>query len=263
MLTRAPARPASTSRSSDEGGRPVRQLRRREVVGVWAAAALPMAALAWLVAPAVADGGGAALGRALIVCLTLGLAWQFVLVVALVAHEQRTLRWPAVRRALWLTSPTSPRTGRTGGRTWLVLVPLVVALAAVQLLPALPAAEGRDLGAFLETAGGEALFAGSWGWFLLAVTMFVLNTVLGEELLFRGFLLPRMSGAFGDRDWLANGVLFAVYHLHVPWAIPVALLDTALVAYPSRRYRSALIGISVHSAQSVVLTLLLLTLVLR
>jgi membrane protease YdiL (CAAX protease family) len=181
----------------------------------------------------------------------------------LVVREQRTARWQPVRRALWLQAPTSPRSGRVGGRTWLVLVPLVVGLAAVQLLPTLPAVAGRDLGAFLETDAGQDLFAGSWAWFGLAVGMFVLNTVLGEELLFRGFLLPRMAGAFGERDWLANGLLFAGYHLHVPWAIPVALLDTALVAYPSRRCRSALIGICVHSAQSVVLTLLLLSLVLR
>ena len=243
-------------------GRPPRQLTRRGVLAVWAAAALPMAALAWVVAPAVAGGGSTGLTRALLVCLTAGLAWQLVLVVVLVAREQRTLRWSAVRRALWLVPPTSPRSGRTGGRTWLVLVPLVVALAAVQLVPALPAVQGRDLGAVLETDAGQELF-GAWSWFALAVTMFVLNTVLGEELLFRGFLLPRMAGAFGDRDWLANGVLFAGYHLHVPWAIPVALLDTFVLAYPSKRYRSALVGICVHSVQSVVLTLLLLSLVLR
>jgi uncharacterized protein len=263
MVAIAPAPRATPSRSPDQHHRPIRQLSRRGVGVVWAAAAVPMAVLAWVVAPAVADGGGAALARTLIVCLTAGMAWQFVLVLGLVAREQRTLRWSAVRPALWLTPPTSPRTGRAGGRTWFVLIPLVVALAAVQVLPALPAVEGRDLGAFLETTAGQELFAGSWGWFSVVVGMFVLNTVLGEELLFRGFLLPRMSGAFGDRDWLANGVLFAGYHLHVPWGIPVALLDTFVVAYPSRRYRSALIGICVHSAQSVVLTLLLLSLVLR
>ena len=263
MSTITPAPPIERSTPPDDGGRPISQLSRRGVLAVWAAAALPMAALAWLVAPAVAVGGGAALSRALIVCLTLGLAWQFVLVVALVAREQRTLRWRPVRRALWLQPPTSPRTGRVGGRTWWVVVPLVVAFAAVQVLPALPAVAARDLGAFLETDAGQDLFAGSWGWFSLAVALFLFNTVLGEELLFRGFLLPRMSGAFGQRDWLANGVLFAVYHLHVPWAIPIALIDTFVVAYPSRRYRSALIGICVHSAQSVVLTLLLLSLVLQ
>ena len=93
--------------------------------------------------------------------------------------------------------------------------------------------------------------------------MLVFNTVLGEELLFRGFLLPRMNGVFGRRDWLANGVLFAVYHLHEPWVIPAGLLDTFIIAYPSKRYRSALIGIAVHSAQSVFFLLLVLSLVLK
>ena len=93
--------------------------------------------------------------------------------------------------------------------------------------------------------------------------MMVFNTVLGEELLFRGLLLPRMRGAFGRWDWLANGVLFAVYHLHLPWTIPVNLIDTLILAYPSRRYRSALIGIAVHSVQTIVFSALLLVLVLR
>jgi membrane protease YdiL (CAAX protease family) len=105
------------------------------------------------------------------------------------------------------------------------------------------------------------MFAGSWGWFAVAVVMFLFNTVLGEELLFRGLLLPRMHGAFGDRDWVANGGLFAAYHLHVPWAIPTALLDTFILSYPTKRFRSARIGIAVHSAQSVVFTLLLVSLV--
>jgi membrane protease YdiL (CAAX protease family) len=91
--------------------------------------------------------------------------------------------------------------------------------------------------------------------------MWLFNSVLGEELLFRGFLLPRMNGAFGRGDWLANGVLFAGYHLHVPWVIPAGLLDTFILAYPSKRYRSALIGIAVHSAQSVVFAVLVLTIV--
>ena len=45
--------------------------------------------------------------------------------------------------------------------------------------------------------------------------------------------------------------------------IPRALLDTFIVAYPSRRYRSALIGIAVHSAQSVVFSILALGVVLQ
>ena len=88
------------------------------------------------------------------------------------------------------------------------------------------------------------------------------NTVLGEELLFRGLLLPRMHGAFGDRDWAVNGVLFAAYHVHLPWMIPVTLVDTFLIAYPTKHYRSAWMGIAVHSSQTIVFTLLLLKLVI-
>ena len=97
----------------------------------------------------------------------------------------------------------------------------------------------------------------------MIVTLALFNTVLGEELLFRGYLLPRMNGAFGDRDWIANGVLFATYHLHMPWVIPTALIDTFAISYPSKRYRSALIGIAVHSAQSVVVVGAVLALVLK
>jgi hypothetical protein len=41
------------------------------------------------------------------------------------------------------------------------------------------------------------------------------------------------------------------------------LVDTFALAYPSRRYRSALIGIIVHSSQSVFALALVLLLVLR
>jgi len=85
--------------------------------------------------------------------------------------------------------------------------------------------------------------------------------VLGEELLFRGFLLPRMNGVFKRKDWLANGILFAGYRLHTPWVIPTTLLDTFIIAYPAKRYRSAWIGIAVHSVQSVFLAVLIFTLV--
>ena len=248
-------------RSPRAGAITVTQYSRRGILAIWAAAALPMGALAWIVAPAIADHGTAeSLVRPLLVCLTAGLIWQFVLVVGLVGYEQRSLRWSRLREALWLRQPRSPRTGRVGGRTWLIVIPLIVGLAAEELV-SLPAPISRNLGEFLSSDAGEAMFSGSWGWFGVVMTMFVFNTVLGEELLFRGVLLPRMHGAFGDRDWVANGVLFATYHLHVPWVIPAGLLDMFLIAYPTKRYQSAWIGIVVHSAQSVVFALLFLTLV--
>lgn len=240
------------------------QYRRRSVLAVWAAATAPMAALAWIVAPQLASTftGPAPLGRALILVLGGGLIWQFVLVAGLVFAEQRSLRWSVVREALWLRQPRSPRTGRVGGRLWLLLIPLIAGLAAEELIPQLNHPMTRDFGAVMGTHSFQAFLHGNWAWFAIIMVEMIFNTVLGEELLFRGFLLPRMNGAFGERDWLANGILFAIYHLHVPWAIPGALVDTFLLAYPSKRYRSAWIGICAHSAQTIVLGLGVLAVVL-
>ncbi|MEO6714700.1 MAG: CPBP family intramembrane glutamic endopeptidase [Mycobacteriales bacterium] len=234
----------------------------RSILAIWACAALPMGALAWIVAPQLATSlsGEQPFVRALLICLTGGLVWQFVLVVGLVGVEQRSVRWSTVRGALWLRPPRSPRTGRTGGRLWWLLVPLILALGAQEVIPMVGHPANRDLALFLESTSGRQFLSGSWGWFAVIAAMLVFNTVLGEELLFRGFLLPRMAGAFGRADWFANGVLFAAYHLHTPWVIPAALLDTFILSYPSRRLRSAWMGIAVHSAQSLVIGALVLTL---
>src|SRR6516164_4195409 len=67
-------------RSPRAGTVAITQYSRRAIVAIWAAAAVPMGVLAWIVAPAIADGGGSIpFARALLVCLTAGLVWQFVL----------------------------------------------------------------------------------------------------------------------------------------------------------------------------------------
>ena len=71
------------------------QYSRRRVLLTWLAAAAPMWVLAWLVAPWLAGilDGPNPMVRALIVSLTAGMVWQFVLVMALVRREQGSLRW--------------------------------------------------------------------------------------------------------------------------------------------------------------------------
>ena len=134
MSTVIPPLPATARADAAVSSVEIPQLRIRGILAVWAAAALPMAALAWLVAPVLADRfagtGIVPMMKALIVCLDLGLVWQFVLVAILVGREQRTLRWSTVREALWLRSPRSPRSGRVGGRVWLIVIPLILAFAA-------------------------------------------------------------------------------------------------------------------------------------
>jgi membrane protease YdiL (CAAX protease family) len=150
-----------------------------------------------------------------------------------------------------------------GGRVWWWALLFVVLVGLLQALPSIPGPSNRDFAELLGSDRGEAFFRGAWGWFALVVVFGVFNTVLGEELLFRGLLLPRMQGVFGRRDWVANGALFTAYHLHVPWVMPATLIEGIFFeAYPSRRFQSAWMGIIVHSAQTVVVSIVVLTLVL-
>jgi CAAX protease family protein len=125
-----------------------------------------------------------------------------------------------------------------------------------------PRVASHDFGAFLASDEGHALLRGNWGLFVLIVVMMTFNTVLGEELLFRGLLLPRMRGAFGRADWVAKGILMGVCHLHQPWSIPGSVVAGLLMAYPTRRFRSAWMGIIIHSSQSLFLGIAILRLIL-
>jgi membrane protease YdiL (CAAX protease family) len=137
----------------------------------------------------------------------------------------------------------------------------VFIFALEQVVPGIPGPSVRDFGDFLDSDRGEDFFRGAWGWVAVLIVLALFNTVLGEELLFRGLLLPRMQGVFGRRDFVANGALFAVYHLHQPWDIPISLVDIVAFAYPSRRFQSAWMGIIVHSTQSIVIIIVVLALV--
>jgi CAAX protease family protein len=248
----------------DERYAAVRQYSLAQILAVWAAAAVPMGVLAWVVAPLLRDqlGGDEPLAQALLILLTAGLVWQFVLVLILIRHELGGLQWSRVREALWLRPPRDPKTGRVGGRVWWWLLLFIFIFGLETALPGQTGPSTRDFGEFISSDGGKEFFRGAWGWFAVVIVLAVFNTVLGEELLFRGLLLPRMKAVFGKYDWVANGVLFAVYHLHTPWVIPAALVDIFALAYPSRRFQSAWMGIIVHSAQSVVIVVVVLTLVL-
>ena len=143
-----------------------------------------MGVLAWVVAPWLADQlrGDEALTQALLILLTVGLIWQFVLVLILLRRELGSLEWSRMRDALWLRPPRDPKTGRVGGRVWWWALLFVALVAGWAMVPAIPGPSARDFSGFLGSERGAAFFSDAWGWFALIVVFVVFNTVLGEEL---------------------------------------------------------------------------------
>jgi uncharacterized protein len=249
-----------------------------KILGIWALAAAPMGILGWIVFPLLApdsESDPLGVGVTRLVLLALGLVWLFVLSMIIVRREEGDLRWTTVKRRLRLNAPREPATGETRLRLWLWVVPFLVVVAVVELVlntpienawvsvfPFLAEPQGYSFDAIFQSREVLSRLEGAWWFFALFVVQAAFNTILGEEFLFRGVLLPKMEGVFGRFSWVANGVLFALYHVHQPWGIPNSVLTGLLYTYPAYRYRSTWMAIVLHSAQSVYFAFLVLGVVL-
>lgn len=246
-----------------------------QILGVWFAAGAPMWLLSWVANPALSAGlppVEAVLLRMKL--LTVGLIWQFVLAMVILYREEGNVQLSTISRRFWLNHPISARTGEIKKSLWWWIIPLILLFAFLEigLRPALIDVWLKVF-PFLADPGGknfEAVFApeiraqwiGNWGFLGLFLTSAVFNTFLGEELIFRGVLLPKMEGVFGKWDWVANGILFCLYHLHQPWGILATMPGDLMFAYSGKQFRSNWFPIILHSGQTVFFLFLVLGLVL-
>jgi membrane protease YdiL (CAAX protease family) len=64
----------------------------------------------------------------------------------------------------------------------------------------------------------DVTLAGNWIFFIIWFFVYgLIFNVIGEELYYRSFLLPKMRAVFGSWDWVANGVLFTLKHIYQRW----------------------------------------------
>lgn len=246
-----------------------------QILGIWLVAGIPMWLLGWLAYPAMSTGlsvADAALMRVRL--MTIGLMWQFVLSMIILYHEERNIRLRTISRRFWLNHPIDAKSGETKKSLWWWLVLLIPLTAAVGLgtrpvlvklwsiaFPFLAEPKGYD-GAALFSPELRSQWVGSWGLFGLFFVFGFFNTVLGEEFIFRGVLLPKMNGVFGKWDWVANGVLFGFYHLHQPWGILNSVLSGWIFAFSAKRFHSTWFAIILHSGETVLLLVMILGVVL-
>jgi len=246
-----------------------------QIIGIWLAAGAPMWLLGWLVYPAMSVGlPDLEAGMLRMKLLTVGLIWQFILAMIVVYHEEGNLRLYTIRRRFWLNHPVSVRTGEMKKSLWWWIIPLILLVAALEMglrstlvqlwttiFPFFAEPKGYDASAMFAPEL-RSMWLGAWDMLGLFLVLALFNTFLGEELIFRGVLLPKMEGVFGKWDWVANGILFSLYHLHQPWGILATIPGDLLFAYSGKRFHSNWFPIILHSGQSIFVLFMILGLVL-
>lgn len=246
-----------------------------QILSIWLTVSALMWIMGWLIYPTLSQNLSVVeAGLLRMKLLTAGLVWQFLLSMIILYLEEGNLRLATIRRRFWLNHPISPKSGQMDKRLWWTLIPflLLVILLEFAAAPLLNGLWVRLFPFLAEPPGysGAALFApelrarwiGAWDLLALQVVLSIFNTFLGEEFLFHGLLLPKMNGLFGKADWIMNGILFGLYHLHQPWGMPGNILSGWLLAYPAKRYQSNWFPILIHSGQSIFFIIIIFGLVL-
>jgi membrane protease YdiL (CAAX protease family) len=232
------------------------------VLGLWFLAAFPMALITWVVAPWLITRVPWPAAAVYLTLTSLGMLWQDAVALWTLRRDGVPLRWGTVRRRTWLQAPRHPKTGES--RPWrflwlvpclpLALLPLLVGnvlTASWMALRMLRSPMAIDLSPgyakSLDLASPE--FSGQWWLLALVLIACALSAFFGEEFLFRGVLLPRMSGTFGRKGWFANATLFALYHAHVPLMFPFRWLAALVTVWPARRYHCNWLAVAVRGGE--------------
>lgn len=235
-----------------------------QILGIWASVALPMGLIYWVIMPILTPRVNIVPGFLYLILITSGLVWQGVVAYILLRREVRPFTWANIKYRLWLYTPTDPKTGVPSKWLYLWTIPLIVVGQAyyglgvmgwlsefwVKTLPFLMPPSYTVIQNMAEPALGQ--------WWLLGVlaVMLVFNYVAGEELIFRGILLPKMNGVFGKWDFIANHILFSMYHLHKIDIWPELLLIDWIWPWATKRFKSYWVAVILHASEGVILIIL-------
>lgn len=95
------------------------------------------------------------------------------------------------------------------------------------------------------------------GWILLLFAVQLFFNIAGEELWWRGYVLPRQEQAFGRRAWLVHGLLWWGFHAFKWWDMVTVLPVTLLLSYVAQRTKNNWVPTLLHLLANVLLVLLM------
>jgi len=92
----------------------------------------------------------------------------------------------------------------------------------------------------------EPLTSGRY-WLLMVWFPYWILNILGEELLWRGVMLPRQEIAFGKYAWLIHGVGWGLFHIAFGWQllltlIPLIFIQSSIV----QKTKNSWVGVIMH-----------------
>jgi membrane protease YdiL (CAAX protease family) len=246
----------------------IRPISLASVLGVFACTLAPILLGVYVAWPALLRHGVPFFVGYLICFQTLPFVFVLLLALYLYRKEGNRLTWRAFAQRMRL---------RIDARIVLFgLGLLVFALAAYVVLQPIsrrlatlpwmapPAWFGPDLNPLKSgppgTFMGMALAGAAWAPLLYFVGWFF--NIAGEELLFRGYLMPRMEMTFASKAWIVNAVCHWVWHVFWRWQLVALFPIVFLLPLVAQKTKSTVPGMIAHGTMNLIGVIVVLLTVL-
>jgi uncharacterized protein len=228
----------------------------KKILIIWLSSAVPMAILAFVITPFLIPKIDLPPLIVYWLAIIVGLIWQFVLSILILKNEGHDIKWATIKIRMKYQTPRNPKTDKSSNWLFLWVIPFILLSAFLQSGVGFPDLDSvvapfiKGLPQYDLSGLATSEYKGAWWILVLFLITMLFNYFLGEEILYRGILLPKMNGVFGKWDWFANGVLFGFYHLHKPQIIlSTALLFGFVFSFPSKRFQSSWMAVVIHGSE--------------
>jgi len=85
-------------------------------------------------------------------------------------------------------------------------------------------------------------------WILLIWFPYWILNILGEEILWRGVILPRQELVFGKNTWLIHGFFWGIFHIAFGWQLLITLVPILFIqSYVVQRRKNSWTGVVIHA----------------
>jgi membrane protease YdiL (CAAX protease family) len=85
-------------------------------------------------------------------------------------------------------------------------------------------------------------------WILLIWFPYWLLNIMGEEIFWRGVILPRQELAFGKNTWLIHGFFWGIFHIAFGWQLLITLVPILFIqSYVVQHRKNSWTGVVIHA----------------
>jgi membrane protease YdiL (CAAX protease family) len=85
-------------------------------------------------------------------------------------------------------------------------------------------------------------------WILVIWFPYWLLNIFGEEILWRGVILPRQEVAFGKNTWLIHGLGWSLFHVAFGWQLFLTMLPILFIqSYVVQKRKNTWVGVLIHA----------------